>query len=416
MRSILLAVACATALLAACDMQADAARSAATPPAADAERAAEAAEHEERMAEATTSTDSAVDARLPFVASPVASFDEPWAMAFLPDGRLLVTEKRGALRLFDPSTARSGSISGVPEVAYGGQGGFGDVALHPDFSSNGIVYLSYAEAGDGDTRGAAVARATLTLDDAGGGALSEPKVIWRQLPKMSGRGHYGHRLLFGPDGHLWVSSGDRQHFDPAQDMRANLGKILRLDADGNVPADNPFADKGGITAQIWSLGHRNPLGIAFDAQERLWVVEMGPAGGDEINLIERGGNYGYPVVSNGDHYDGKEIPDHGSAADTGFVAPKAWWTPVISPSSLVFYRGDEFADWNGDALIGALSGQALVRVEIDGDSAKEVARYPMGQRIRGVEQAPDGTLWLLEDSDEGKGGRLLRLAAAPASR
>ena len=276
----------------------------------------------------------------------------------------------------------------MPTVDYGGQGGLGDVVVHPDFADNGLIYLSYAEAGDGDTRGAAVARARLALDDAGGGRLSDVEVIWRQVPKVSGRGHYGHRIAFGPDGHLWISSGERQKFDPAQDMQSNLGKIVRLNDDGSVPADNPFVDDGEVAAQVWSLGHRNPLGIAFDAQGRLWNSEMGPAGGDELNLVERGGNYGYPVVSNGDHYDGKDIPDHGSAADTGFIAPKTWWTPVISPSSLVFYRGEEFADWNGDALIGGLSSQALVRVEIDGDSAKEVARYPMGQRIRGVEQAP----------------------------
>lgn len=411
MTKSLLAIACAAALLGACDMQADAARpGTATPVAADQKRAAQAAAHEDTMAEATTAPDTDPDARLPFEAEAVASFEQPWALAFLPDGRVLVTEKRGALRLFDPASGASGSIAGVPEVDYGGQGGLGDVALHPRFEDNRLVYLSYAEAGDGDTRGAVVARAKLALDAAGGGTLSGVEVVWKQSPKMSGRGHYAHRILFGPDGHLWISSGDRQHFDPAQDMRANLGKILRLNDDGSVPADNPFADKGGVTAQIWSLGHRNPLGIAFDAQGRLWNTEMGPAGGDELNLVERGGNYGYPIVSNGDHYDGKDIPDHGSAADTGFIAPKAWWTPVISPSGLHFYSGGAFADWQGNALIGGLSSQALVRVVIDGDSAKEVARYPMGQRIRAVEQGPDGTLWALEDANDDKGGRLLKLA------
>ncbi|PTA85887.1 glucose dehydrogenase, partial [Kosakonia sp. H7A] len=178
----------------------------------------------------------------------------------------LVSEKRGQLQRLDPRTGRQGRVTGVPTVDYGGQGGFGDVLPHPDFARNGWVYLSYAEAGEGDTRGAAVARAKLALDAQGGGTLSELQVIWRQVPKVSGRGHYGHRLAFGPDGKLWITSSERQKFDPAQDMGSNLGKILRLNEDGSVPADNPFAKQGGVAAQAWSLGHRNALGIAFDAQ------------------------------------------------------------------------------------------------------------------------------------------------------
>ncbi len=240
----------------------------------------------------------------PFYVEVNAELDEPWALAFLPDGRLLVTEKRGRLLVVTREGAKSAPVSGVPDVDYGGQGGLGDVALHPDFATNGLVYLSYAEAGDGDTRGAAVARARLALD-ANGGALSDVNVIWRQVPKVSGRGHYGHRLLFDADGYLFISSGERQKFDPAQDLQSNLGKIVRLHDDGSVPADNPFAERGGVTAEIWSLGHRNPLGIAFDSQGRLWNSEMGPRGGDELNLVVRGENYGYPVVSNGDHYSGR---------------------------------------------------------------------------------------------------------------
>ncbi len=346
------------------------------------------------------------DAR-PFTATEVARFDEPWAMAFLPDGRLLVTEKRGALKLVDLATGSAGDIEGVPEVDYGGQGGFGDIALHPQFADNHVVYVSYAEAGDGNTRGGAVARGTLALDDAGGGRLENLEVIWRQVPKVSGRGHYGHRLLFGSDGKLWVTSGERQKFDPAQDMQSNLGKLVRLDDDGSVPADNPFADQGGVAAQVWSLGHRNLLGLDFDAQGRLWGVEMGPKGGDELNLVERGGNYGYPIVSNGDHYDGREIPDHDTRPE--FDAPKVSWSPVISPSSLLVYSGTLFPDWQGDAFIGGLSSQSLVRVEFDGDSAREAQRFDMGERIRAVEQGPDGAIWLLED---GKGGRLLKLTPA----
>ncbi|WP_417780768.1 PQQ-dependent sugar dehydrogenase [Stutzerimonas xanthomarina] len=340
----------------------------------------------------------------PFSATPRASFSEPWAMTFLPDGTALVTEKRGALKRVDVKTGKVQAIDGVPEVAYGGQGGFGDVILHPDFAQNNIIYLSYAEPGDGDNRGAAVARAKLELG-AEGGSLSDTQVIWQQTPKVSGKGHYGHRLAFGPDGKLWISSGERQKFKPAQDMESTMGKILRLNADGSVPDDNPFADKGGVTAQIWSLGHRNPLGIAFDDQGRLWEHEMGPQGGDEFNLIQKAGNYGYPEVSNGDHYGGRPIPDHDTRPE--FIAPKISWTPVISPAGMIIYDGDRFADWKGDAFIGGLSAEALVRVTLNGEAASEAARYNMGARIREVEQGPDGSIWLLEDGD---GGRLLELS------
>ncbi|HVJ36791.1 MAG TPA: PQQ-dependent sugar dehydrogenase [Stenotrophomonas sp.] len=347
-------------------------------------------------------------AQWPFAATEVARFDEPWAMAFLPDGTLLVSERRGSLKRLDTRSGRSGEISGVPKVDYGGQGGFGDVLPHPDFARNGWVYLSYAEAGEGDTRGAAVARARLALDAKGGGALSDVAVIWRQVPKVSGRGHYGHRLAFGPDGKLWITSSERQKFDPAQDMSSNLGKIVRLNDDGSVPPDNPFAAQGGVAAQVWSLGHRNALGIAFDAQGRLWEHEMGPKGGDELNLIKRGANYGYPIVSNGDHYDGKPIPDHDTRPE--FAAPKVSWTPVISPAGFILYSGNQFPKWRGNGLIGGLSSQSLVRVAFDGEQAREVERYDMGQRIREVEQGPDGAVWLLEDGKEAGAGRLLRLS------
>jgi glucose/arabinose dehydrogenase len=342
----------------------------------------------------------------PFETTAIADFDEPWAMAFLPDGRLLVSEKRGALKLFDPE-GETFAIAGVPAVEYGGQGGFGDVVLHPDFADNQLVYFSYAESGDGNAAGAAVARAKLELE-ANGGRLADMEVIWRQSPKVGGRGHYGHRIAFDEDGYLWISSGERQQFDPAQQMEKNLGKILRLNDDGTVPSDNPFASEGGVTAQIWSLGHRNPLGLAFDGNGRLWNVEMGPRGGDELNLVERGANYGYPVVSNGNHYDGRDIPDH-SAGD-GFNAPAVFWNPVISPSSLMFYSGSEFPEWQGDAFIGGLSSESLVHIEFDGEAAHEAERFDMDARIRAVEQGPDGAIWLLEDEDDGSEGRLLRLS------
>jgi len=342
-----------------------------------------------------------------FTVTEIARFDRPWAMAFLPDGRLLVSEKRGALRLFDMAGGSS-AVAGVPAVSYGGQGGFGDIVLHPDFAANALVYLSYAEAGARNTHGAAVARARLVLDGARG-ELTDLEVIWRQVPKVTGRGHFGHRITFGPEGYLWISSGERRTFDLSQDLQSNLGKIVRLNDDGSVPPGNPFAGSGGVSSQIWSLGHRNPLGLAFDAGARLWTAEMGPRGGDELNLVARGANYGYPIVSNGDHYSGLRIPDHDTRPE--FAAPVVWWTPVISPSSLMFYDGSEFPDWRGNAFIGGLSSQLLVRVEFDGNTAREAERFRMDRRIRAVAQGPDGVIWVLEDQRIVGGGRLLRLSA-----
>ncbi len=344
-------------------------------------------------------------ANRPFEVTPVADFEQPWALAFLPDGDLLVTEMRGTLHVYRGGEIHQ--ISGVPDVVFGGQGGLGDVVLHPDFADNGVVYLSYAEPGEGATAGAAVARATLERDEAGGGRLADLTVIWRQVPKVTGRGHYGHRLAFGPEGYLWISSGERQKMQPAQDRQANLGKIVRLHEDGRVPEDNPFAGRGGVTAGIWSLGHRNPLGIAFDDDGRLWEHEMGPRGGDELNLIRRGANYGWPEVSEGRHYSGVPIPDHRERPE--FAAPVASWTPVISPSSFIIYRGEAFPEWRGSGFIGGLSSQALIRIAFDGETAREAERFPMGARIRAVAEGPDGALWLLEDGRRGAPGRLLKL-------
>jgi len=353
----------------------------------------------------------------PFHVETIRDLDKPWAMTFLPDGRMLITEKEGALLILTPDGAEVTPVTGVPAVDYGGQGGLGDVALHPDFAQNRTLYLSYVEAGQGDTRGAAVARGVLDAS-AEPPALRDVEVIWRQYPKVLGRGHYGHRLLLDDD-YLWITSGDRQKFTPAQDMQTNLGKVLRLRHDGSVPADNPFVDyreqdafvdDEAVYGEIWSLGHRNPLGIARDLQQRLWVIEMGPAGGDELNLVQRGANYGYPAASNGKHYDGREIPDH--APGDGFIAPEVWWTPVISPAHLTVYRGDLFGDWRGDALAAGLSAKGIVRIALDEDGAEEVARYPLDARIRSIVEGPEGALWVLEDERRGSQGRLLKLTPA----
>lgn len=342
----------------------------------------------------------------PFNVTEVTQFDAPWAMTFLPDGRLLVTEMGGTLRLHDLASDNTGTISGVPEVVHAGQGGLGDVLLHPQFDNNQQIYISYAEAGDGGS-GAAVARARLVLDENGGGALEDLQVIWRQTPKVSGNGHFGHRLAFDNDGMLWITSSERQKFDPAQDMNSNLGKMIRLNDDGSVPEDNPFADQGEVAAQVWSLGHRNILGLAFDADGKLWAHEMGPKDGDELNLIVKGENYGYPLVSNGNHYDDTPIPDHDTRPE--FKAPAITWTPVISPAGFIIYDGELFPDWQGSGFIGGMSSLSLVRVEFDGDEAREAEQFELQKRIREVEQGPDGAIWLLEDGTRGGNGALLKL-------
>lgn len=341
-----------------------------------------------------------------FSITEVTSFDFPWAMTFLPDGRLLVTEMAGRLHLLDLDNNSKNTISGVPEVVHVAQGGLGDVVLHPRFKDNNLVYISYVERGDGGL-GAAVVRARLVLDDRGGGALEHLEVIWRQTPKKSGDGHFGYRIAFDSDGMLWISSSERKEFDPAQDMTTNLGKIVRLNDDGSIPNDNPFANQGGVAAQIWSLGHRNILGMAFDGDGQLWAHEMGPKGGDELNLIEKGANYGYPIVSEGVHYDDTPIPNHDTHPE--FRAPVISWTPVISPAGFIIYDGDLFPDWKGNGFIGGMSSQSLVRIAFNGETAREVERFDIQRRIREVEQGPDGAIWLLEDGTRNGAGWLLKL-------
>lgn len=346
----------------------------------------------------------ATSADKPFDVTVVADFDAPWAMTFLPDGRALITEKDGRLKLWH-SDGPVSDIAGTPKVDSAGQGGLMDVVLSPDFASTKNIYFSFSEAGPG---GKGVALATAKLNTDGGTArFDEMKVIFRASPYVDGNGHYSGRIAFSPDGKfLFFTNGERQKFDPAQDPKATLGKVLRLNLDGTPAADNPLAAKGFHPA-VWSYGHRNLLGIAFDAQGNLWEQEMGPKGGDEVNLIKPGLNYGYPKASNGDHYDGREIPDH--KAGDGFEAPKAFWNPVISPGGLMIYSGDMFSDWKGSAFIGGLSSQSLVRVKLDGENASKADQWDMGARIREVEQGPDGAIWLLEDGDNGSQGRLLKL-------
>ncbi len=373
-----------------------------------------------------------------FTTQTITSIDEPWAMTALPKSsgdngsdnnneplKLLVTQKTGELLVVDTVTGSKTAVQGVPKVAYGGQGGLGDIILAPDFAISDMVYLSYVEAGKGsedNTFGAKVIKAKLIGLDSSGPSLQLITSIWQQTPKVKGQGHYSHRLLFSPDGrYLYISSGERQQKDPAQDMTVNLGKIIRLNPDGTVPTDNPFVQNNSsnsnsktndIKWQFWTLGNRNVLGMIFDKSGRLWAHEMGPKGGDELNLIEKGSNYGWPIVSNGRNYSGIDIPNHDTRPD--FTAPKITWTPVISPSSMSIYasgRHNDFPAWQGNALISGLSSKALIVVDLGTENSTDAApyeryRYDMGQRIRSV-LAVDGEVWLLEDGNDAKLLRLL---------
>ncbi len=340
----------------------------------------------------------------------MGQFDEPWAIRFAPGTAMLfITEKAGKLKVMDTRSGQIATVTGVPSVDYGGQGGLGDVAFLPGEASQPVdgrvIYLSWVEAGEGDTRGAAVGRGVLVCPAISACRIKEFAVIWRQDQKVSGRGHYSHRITFDPNGrHMYIASGERQKMLPAQDLDNNLGKIVRLKLDGAPANENPFEARGGTAMQVWSYGHRNILGMAWDAAGRLWEVEHGPAGGDELNLVKPGANYGWPLVSNGNHYNGDTIPDHATRPD--LAAPALSWTPVIAPSDMLIHSGRMFGAWKGHALITGLSTEALIRVTFDGETAAESARYPMGKRLRSLTEGPDGAIWVAED---GKGARLLKL-------
>ena len=323
----------------------------------------------------------------------------PWGLAFLPDGRMLVTERRGTLRIVSKDGAISQPLSGVPTVFASGQGGLLDVAIDPDFKSNGLVYLTYAEPGEG---GASTAAARGKLGETG---LEDVKVIFSQEPKVGGGNHFGSRLAFAPDGTLFITLGERFTFETAQDLSKDLGKIVRINPDGSIPKDNPFVGRHDARPEIWSYGHRNAQGAAIHPKTgKLWETELGPLGGDELNIPEAGKDYGWPVVSWGIHYDGRPIPEpptHPEFADAIYH-----WTPVISPSGITFYTADAIPAWRGDLLIAGLSSAAIVRLTLDGEKVAAEERIPMGARIRDVVQGPDGAVYALTDEDDGK---ILRL-------
>lgn len=335
----------------------------------------------------------------------VSGLQHPWGMAFLPDGRLLITERQGNLRLLDTDDTLSPPLKGTPEVVAKGQGGLLDVALDPDFARNRLVYLSYAQPGKG---GASTALGRGKLTESG---IEDFEVIFSQQPKIDGPNHFGGRIVLKGDGTLFLTLGERFQFEPAQDLSNHLGAVVRLKHDGSIPADNPFVGKANAEDAIWSYGHRNIESAAMDPRtDQLWVAEMGPLGGDELNRPQPGKNYGWPVVSWGKHYDGGDIPDPPTHPE--FADAVKHWTPVISPSGMVFYTGDAFPEWQGSTFIGGLSDQGVVRLTIEEMQVTAEERLPLKVRIRDVEQGPDGNLYLLTDQAEGD---LLRLQPMDAA-
>jgi glucose/arabinose dehydrogenase len=334
--------------------------------------------------------------------------EHPWGLEFLPDGRMLVTERPGRLRIVTPGGGLSAPLSGVPAVRAVGQGGLLDVALDPAFGENGLVYLSYAEPGEGDESGTAVARGRLT--DTG---LEQVEVLFRQVHKVDSKHHYGSRLVFDRSGRLFITLGDRGgHREAAQDLSKHIGKVVRIERDGSVPADNPFVGRSGTLPEVFSSGHRNIQGAALHpVSGELWTHEHGPRGGDEVNITRAGRNYGWPVITYGREYHGPAIGE--GTEKPGMEQPLHYWVPSIAPSGMAFYTADEIPAWRGNLLVGALAAQQLVRLELSvDDKVAHEERIAIGERVRDVVQGPDGAVYLLTDT--GKTSRILRLTAASA--
>jgi glucose/arabinose dehydrogenase len=345
------------------------------------------------VADAPQVPDSALDVRV--VAH---GLSHPWGLAFLPDGRMLVTEREGRLRIVSTDGVVSAPVPGVPHAAAGGQGGLLDVVLAPDFAANGAVYFSFTEAGDGG-RGTAVARAVLRGD-----RLEQTQVLFRQAPKIGGDKNFGSRLAFDRAGNLFVTVGDRMEWPNVQRLDRGQGKVFRIRPDGGVPADNPFVGRAGAQPEVWSFGHRNAQGAALHPDTgELWEIEHGARGGDELNIVRAGRNYGWPVITLGVNYNGLPIGS-GEREHAGMEQPIHHWTPSIAPSGLAFYRHARFPAWNGSLFVGALAHHELVRLTLDGDRvvAEEHLLQDRGKRIRDVRVGPDGYLYLLTDEDDGE--------------
>jgi glucose/arabinose dehydrogenase len=334
-----------------------------------------------------------------------SGLQNPWAFEFLPDGRILLTERSGNLRIVGPDGKPSAPLRGVPKVLFEGQGGLLDVALDPGFETNRTIYWTFSEPRRGGS-GTALAKGTL-----GESAVENVKVIFRQMPTFDSNGHFGSRIVFAPDGKLMLALGDRQSARArvqAQDLGSHFGKVIRINPDGSVPQDNPFVGRSDAKPEIWSYGHRNEQAAALDPAGRLWTVEHGPRGGDELNRPEPGRNYGWPVITYGIEYFGFRIGD-GITAKEGLEQPVYYWDPVIAPSGLLFYDGDLFPQWKGDAFIGGLGSMKLVRLKLENDRVvgEEWLLRDQAKRIRDVKQGPDGALYVVAD---GPNASLLRIA------
>lgn len=330
----------------------------------------------------------------------------PWGMQFLPDGRILVTERPGRMRLVGTDGALSPPVAGVPDVVAQNQGGLLDVALAPDFATNNLIVLTFSEPRSAGGNGTAVARARLVVDGTSA-RLANTQVIFRQEPSSTGGLHFGSRLAFAPDGHLFVTLGERFQRDYAQDLGRHWGKVVRIGRDGAVPKDNPFVGRAGARPEIWSYGHRNPQSAAINpASGKLWVVEHGARGGDEVNIPDKGKNYGWPVITYGRDYSGARIGEGTTKA--GMEQPIYYWDPSIAPSGMAFYTSDRFPAWKNSLFVGALAKQHLARLVLQGETivAEERLLEDLGERIRDVRQGPDGAIYVLTDSPD---GRILRL-------
>lgn len=354
-------------------------------------------------------------AEMPQVETTVIAEDLPqlWSLEFLPDGRMLVTTKAGDMHIVTPEGEAGAPIAGLPEVDDRGQGGLLDVALAPDFESSGLVFFSFAEPRDGGN-GTSVASAILTADDANGGSLEDLKVIFQQTPTYDGDKHFGSRLVFAPDGALFVTVGERSDVETrnqAQDISSGLGKVFRIDSSGEALPDNPFIATENALPEIWSLGHRNMQAATLDGEGRLWTVEHGPMGGDELNRPEAGTNYGWPEVTYGLDYSGEPIGE-GITAKEGTTQPVYYWDPVIAPSGMAFYEGSEFPEWQGAFLIGGLVAEGVVVVHFDGDKVVYEERVPLQARVRDVKIGPDGAVYAVTENPDAGTSTIVRLSKA----
>lgn len=358
---------------------------------------------------------SAQPASLPNVvrAEAVArGLSHPWAIAFLPDGRMVVTERDGRVRIVTSDGTVSPPLTGVPRVAASGQGGLLDVAIDPAFAQNRTIYLSYAEPGDDGVAGTAVARAKIANGDAG---LEEVRVIYRQEPKVRSGGHFGSRIVFQTPTTIFITQGDRFNFrNEAQNLKSLLGKVVRVNTDGSIPKDNPFVGRGDARPEIWSYGHRNVQGAALNTETgQLWTIEHGAAGGDELNHPQAGKNYGWPVITYGRDYNGRRIGE--GAVMEGMEQPVFYWDPVIAPSGMAIYTGDKYPGWKGSIFVGSLNPGALVRIVLENGQVVKEERFlgELGERIRDVQQGPDGYLYIITDANN---GRVLKvLSQVPSS-